>query len=96
MAHAAAPTLDADNDVALAQDAELDGLVDAPLQPMVHVLLPVRVLIVRLLLWEQEGIDASVQMRVLNSRMVSRKGTGLSGRMERKDIPVRPVGYGLP
>ena len=61
------PPLDTNHPVALVEHAELDTLQDTPLEPVVHVLLPVRLGEVGLRVGEQEGIDATVQVRVLLS-----------------------------
>lgn len=66
MAFAAAPALNADDVVAFDQDAQLDGLGDTPLEAAVDVFLPVGLLEVGLLLGEEEGVDATVEVRVLS------------------------------
>ena len=65
MAHPATPSLHADYGITTVDDAELDALLDAPLETVVHVLLPVLAVEVGLCLGEEEGIDAAVQVRVL-------------------------------
>jgi len=66
MAFATAPALDADDVVAFVQNAELDGLGDTPLEAAVDIFLPVGLLPVRLLLGEEEGVDAAVEVGVLS------------------------------
>lgn len=66
MAFAAAPALNADDVVAFDQDAQLDGLGDTPLEAAVDVFLPVGLLEVGLLLGEEEGVDATVEVGVLS------------------------------
>lgn len=65
VAHAAPPALDAHDWVTLVKDTELDGVVDAPLEAAVDVLLPRSVLEVWLLLVEEEGINATVKVGIL-------------------------------
>lgn len=65
VALSAAPTLDTDDVVALVDDAELESVVDTPLEAAVHVLLPDLNVEVGLGLGECEGPDAAVQVRVL-------------------------------
>ena len=64
VALAAAPALDANNVVALVDDAELEAVRDTPLETAVDILLPDLHVEVRLLLGEQEGPDTPVQVRV--------------------------------
>ena len=61
----AAPALDADNVVGLVDDAELETVVDTPLEAAVHVLLPDLDIEVGLRFGECEGPDATVQVRIL-------------------------------
>lgn len=63
---APAPALDADDHVALVEDPEFDRLGDAPFQAAVDILLPVHFLEIRFFFGEVEGVDAAVEMRVLN------------------------------
>lgn len=65
MAHSSSPALDTDDGIALAKNAELDGVHDTPFQTAVDILLPWRGVEVGLLLREVERVDATVQMRVL-------------------------------
>lgn len=52
MALAATPALNTNNVVAFAQQTELDGLKNTPLQTTIDIFLPVRLVEVGLLLWE--------------------------------------------
>ena len=65
MAHSAAPALDADNVVALVDDAQLEAVGDTPLEATVDILLPDLDVEVGLLLGESEGPDATVQVGIL-------------------------------
>lgn len=65
VAHTSPPALYTDNGVALAQNAELDSVHDAPLEAAVDILLPRARLEVGLLLGEVEGVHTAVQVRVL-------------------------------
>ena len=67
VAHTAAPSLDTDDVVTLVDDAELEGVVDTPLETAVNILLPDLDVEVGLLLGEEEGPDTTVQVRVLES-----------------------------
>ena len=60
--HTALPALDNDDGVAGGQDVKLKSVVDSPLDTAVNILLPVDLSKVGLLLREQEGVDATVQM----------------------------------
>lgn len=62
VAHATLPALDDDDGVAVGQDVELQSLLDGPLDAAVDVLLPVNLVEVGLLLVEEEGVDATVQV----------------------------------
>ena len=62
MTFATAPALNADDVVTFAQNTQLDGFCDTPTEPPVDVFLPVSLLEVRLLLREEEGVDAAVEM----------------------------------
>lgn len=73
MAFATAPALNADDLVALVEDVELEGFHDPPLETAIDILLPVGQFEVRLLLREQEWVDASVQMGIL-SRLLALAG----------------------
>lgn len=59
------PSLDADDHFALLQDAEVDSLLNTPLQATVDILLPVGFIEVGLLLREEEWINTAVQVRIL-------------------------------
>lgn len=65
MAHAAAPALDADDVVALVDDAELEAVGDGPLETAVNVLLPDLDVEVGLPLGEEERPDTAVKVRIL-------------------------------
>lgn len=65
MAFTAAPALNTNNQVALGEDPQFDGLRYAPLETLVHVLLPIRILEVRLRLREKERVDSTVKVRIL-------------------------------
>lgn len=62
MAHATAPALYTNNGVAFVKHAEFDGVGDAPLQPVVHILLPWRRLEVGLGVRVVERVHTSVEM----------------------------------
>jgi hypothetical protein len=70
VAHTAAPALHADNGVTLVDDAELETVVDTPLEATVNVLLPDLDVEVRLGLGEEEWPDTAVQVRVLDRKSV--------------------------
>lgn len=65
MTHSATPALDTNDNVAFREHSQADGLPDAPFESIVDVFLPVRRLKVGFPLREEEGVDASVEMRVL-------------------------------
>lgn len=65
MALSAAPALHTDDVVALVDDAELETVVNTPLEAAVNVLLPNLNVEVGLGLGECEWPDATVQVRVL-------------------------------
>ena len=75
MSHTATPSLDADDGVALVDDAELETVVDGPLKTAVNILLPDLDVEVGLLLAEVEGPDTAVQVGVLESAFVSLERT---------------------
>lgn len=75
MAHTAAPALDADDRVALGDNAELQAVVDGPLQTAVDILLPDLDVEVGLLLGEVERPHTAVQVRVLSSLVSARSST---------------------
>lgn len=64
MALAASPSLNTHNAVALAEDAELDGLSNTPFETPVDILLPVHTTEVGLWLREQERVDSSIKVGV--------------------------------
>lgn len=61
----AAPSLNTDDIVAFAQDAELDGLGDPPFETSVDVFLPIVFVEIGLHLFEEERIDSAIEVRVL-------------------------------
>jgi hypothetical protein len=65
VAHTATPSLNTDDGVALVDDAELETVVDTPLEAAVNILLPDLDVEVRLVLGEVEGPDTTVQVGVL-------------------------------
>ena len=65
MAHTTPPALHADDGITLVENTELDRVHDAPLETAVNILLPWGLLEVGLLLGEEEGVDATVQVGVL-------------------------------
>ena len=65
MAHASAPTLNADNRVTRSDDLELEAMLDTPLEALVDILLPDVDVEVGLFLREEEGIDATIKVGVL-------------------------------
>lgn len=67
VAHASTPALHTDNVFAPVDDAELDTLLDTPLQTTVNVLLPDLDIEVGLRLREQEGIHSSVEVGILTT-----------------------------
>jgi hypothetical protein len=89
VAHSAPPALHADNRVALAQDTELDGVHDTPLKTAVDILLPGRLLEVRLLLGEVEGVYTAVQVGVLSTLAKDRVA-------EKRNLHGRPGRYARP
>ena len=66
MAHSSSPALHADDWIALAENTELDGVHDSPLQTAVNILLPWLGLEVWLLLGEVEWVYAAVQVGILH------------------------------
>ena len=69
VAHAAPPALHAHDNLALLQDAELDGLRDTPLEAAVDVFLPDGHVEVGLALGEEERVNATVEVGVLGKRL---------------------------
>ena len=60
MTHTTTPPLYTDYFITFAQDVQLDGRLNAPLETVVDILLPVLLVKIRLTLWEKEGIDSAV------------------------------------
>lgn len=73
MALAATPALNTYHIVAMIEHTKLDSLRKSPLKTSVDVFLPISLLEVRLLLWEEEWIDAAVKVRILQSRLAADK-----------------------
>ena len=67
MAHASFPSLNTDNNIAFAQDIQLDGFRDTPFDTLVDIVLPDGLGEIRLLLGKEEGVDASVKMGILGT-----------------------------
>lgn len=65
--HTATPALHAHYCIASVQDTKFHSIDDTPCQTTIDVLLPWHLVEIWLLLWEPEGIDTTVQMRVLVS-----------------------------
>lgn len=65
VAHTATPSLNADDGVTLVDDAELETVVDTPLEAAVDILLPDLDVEVGLALGEVERPDTAVQVGVL-------------------------------
>ena len=59
------PPLDTYNVVTLSEDTEFNGTSNAPLQALVDVDLPVGLVEVWLGFAKEEGVDTTVEMRVL-------------------------------
>lgn len=91
MPHATAPALNADDGVAAVQYTELDSVHDTPLEAAVDILLPGLGLEVGLLLVEQEGVHATVQVRILRARLayqiIGGDGLNLPCRRKRCEKP---------
>jgi hypothetical protein len=75
VAHTATPSLNTDDGVALVDDAELETVVDTPLEAAVDILLPDLDVEVGLALGEVEGPDTAVQVGVLRRAFVSLEQT---------------------
>lgn len=65
MAHAAAPTLDADNGITRSDDLESEAMINTPLETLVDILLPDLDVEVGLLLGEVERVDATIKVGIL-------------------------------
>jgi len=55
-----APALNANDVVTSCKNTKLDGFMDTPLEATVNINLPILLVKVRLLLREEEGVDASI------------------------------------
>lgn len=86
MAHSSSPALHANDRVTLVKNAKLDGIHDTPLEAAVDIFLPWRALEVGLGLGEVEGVNTTVQMRVLQT-LVEKSIAPL------KDLPGQPLHY---
>jgi len=71
VAHTASPALYTDNRLALTENAEVDGVLDTPLNTLVNIFLPWVRLEVGLLFGKVEGVDAAVEVGILGN-VVSR------------------------
>lgn len=61
-----APALHTDHQIILLQNAKIDGILDAPLEAAINILLPVCFVEVGLLLRIEEGVDTSVKVGILD------------------------------
>lgn len=86
---ATAPALNADDVIAPAQDAEFNGFADPPLEAAIDILLPIILAEVGLLLWEDEGIDTTIQMGILASMLVSPAYMPRFGKLTREAVGLR-------
>ena len=57
-----APALHTNHQIILLQNAKIDGILDAPLEAAIDILLPVRFVEVGLLLRIEERVDTSVKV----------------------------------
>ena len=57
-----APALHTNHQIILLQNAKIDGVLDAPLEAAINILLPVCFVEVGLLLRVEEGVDTSVKV----------------------------------
>lgn len=71
MTHTTPPSLNANDWVALVEDAQLDGLGDTPLQTLVDILLPRSLVEVGLGFREHEWVYTAVQMAVAGGACVA-------------------------
>jgi len=70
VAHATPPALHTDDCLVLREDTKLDRVLDTPLETTVDILLPWNVLEVGLVFGEVEGVDTTVQVRILEQALV--------------------------
>ena len=61
-----APALHTNHQIILLQNAKIDGILDAPLEAAINILLPVCFIEVGLLLRVEEGVDTSVKVGILD------------------------------
>jgi len=73
VAHATPPALYTDNGLVLWQDTKLDRVLDTPLETTVDILLPRDGLEVGLVFGEVEGVDTTVEVRILEQTSVEQK-----------------------
>lgn len=86
---ATAPALNADDVIPPAQNAEFNGFADPPLEAAIDILLPIILAEVGLLLWEDEGIDTTIQMGILSSVLVSLAWMLGFGKLTREAVGLR-------
>jgi hypothetical protein len=65
------PSLDGDDSVTLLEKAEVNGILHTPTETLVNVLLPRDSVEVWLLLWEEDWVDAAIEVREAGSLWVS-------------------------
>lgn len=83
------PALNADDVIAPAQNAEFNGFANPPLEAAIDILLPIILAEVGLLLWEDEGIDTTIQMGILSSMLVSLAWKPGFGKLTREAVGLR-------
>lgn len=64
---ATTPSLDTDDLVILPQNTKLHGILDAPYETTINILLPILFVEIGLLLRIEEWIDTAVEMRILSA-----------------------------
>jgi len=89
VALAAAPALHTDDVVALVDDTELETVRDTPLETTVDILLPNLDIEVGLPLGEEEGPDATVQVRILRQVSQHARATAVSAKLTREATGLR-------
>lgn len=80
VATTAAPALHANDRVTLGEDTKVDGALDAPLETLVDVFLPLNRLVVWLFLGKEEWPDTTVQVRVLGEVLAMALGMRGKGK----------------
>lgn len=88
MALAATPTLNGNDLIPGVEHPKANRLTDTPLQPLIHIFLPVGLIKVRLPSGMKEWIDAAIQMRILATDVSSAR---LSGEQQLPETPLRSV-----